>query len=267
MKILNTVSIFVLIGCTISCKSQVDYPNQDFTEDKRITHIIVALCDNDHQGIVQVPSKIGNGQDPRNNLYWGALYGVKTFFKKQPEWSLVKSSIVNDIILERIIFRHTNGKDWLVADAYDGRYMKEAIQDYLYSLSGKYKDIIQVGKERVGTHGNASLVAFVGHNGLMDVNMDFPFPLQLEDEEQRAAIILACISKDYFLPLLSSVEAKPLLLTTGLMAPEAYTLDAAIDAVINNANSTQVHEAAAQAYHQYQKCGMNGARRLFWTEQ
>ena len=40
----------------------------------RTIHVFVALCDNEHQGIVPVPEKIGNGKDPANNLYWGAGY-------------------------------------------------------------------------------------------------------------------------------------------------------------------------------------------------
>lgn len=49
----------------------------------KVVHVVVALCDNKYQGIVPVPAMIGNGQDPSNNLYWGAAYGVKTFMKKQ----------------------------------------------------------------------------------------------------------------------------------------------------------------------------------------
>ena len=45
-------------------------------------HVHVASCDNKYQGIVPVPSKIGNGQDPNNNLYWGCGYGIRTYFKK-----------------------------------------------------------------------------------------------------------------------------------------------------------------------------------------
>src|SRR5688572_31348119 len=48
----------------------------------RTIHIFVALCDNKYQGIVPVPAGIGNGQDPKNNLYWGAGYGLKSFFSK-----------------------------------------------------------------------------------------------------------------------------------------------------------------------------------------
>ena len=42
---------------------------------------MVALADNDHQGIVPVPRQLGDGDDPANNLYWGARYGVKTYFR------------------------------------------------------------------------------------------------------------------------------------------------------------------------------------------
>ena len=50
-----------------------------------------------------------------------------------------------------------------------------------------------------------------------------------------------------------------------LMAPEAYTLKAALDGWIGNENGEQVRERAAVAYDKYQKCGMRGARRLFAT--
>jgi hypothetical protein len=64
----------------------------------------------------------------------------------------------------------------------------------------------------------------------------------------------------YFEPLLTRAGSKPLLLTTGLIAPEAYTLGAAIEAYVRGGD---VHEAAAQAYARHQTCGIKGARRLF----
>ena len=42
-------------------------------------HIFVALCDNKYQGIVPVPAKIGNGQEPNANLYWGCGYGIDSW--------------------------------------------------------------------------------------------------------------------------------------------------------------------------------------------
>ena len=42
-------------------------------QSPRIVHVFVALADNVNQGIVPVPAKLGNGEDPVHNLYWGPL--------------------------------------------------------------------------------------------------------------------------------------------------------------------------------------------------
>ncbi len=77
-----------------------------FDSSTKTIHIFVALCDNKYQGIVPVPAKIGNGQDPNNNLYWGCAFGVKTFFKKSAAWKLIKSESRVSPLLERLIFIH-----------------------------------------------------------------------------------------------------------------------------------------------------------------
>ena len=50
----------------------------------RTVHVFVALADNQYQGIVPVPAKLGNGTDPERNLYWGSAYGIKTFLPAAP---------------------------------------------------------------------------------------------------------------------------------------------------------------------------------------
>jgi len=49
------------------------------------------------------------------------------------------------------------------------------------------------------------------------------------------------------------------------MAPEAYTLQAALDGWIRNETGEEINERAAQIYQKYQKCVINGARKLFTT--
>jgi hypothetical protein len=78
--------------------------------------------------------------------------------------------------------------------------------------------------------------------------------------------MLACLSKRYFAEPLRKTGARPLLWTTGLMAPEAYVLKAAIDGWMLNEDGEGVRTRAATAYNQYQRCGMNAALRLFSTE-
>jgi hypothetical protein len=107
---------------------------------------------------------------------------------------------------------------------------------------------------------DADVIAYVGHDGLMELTSGAR--LTGGSARRPRSIVLACASKPYFEPLLQRAGSKPLLLTTGLMAPEAYTLGAAIEAYVRNGD---VHEAAAQAYHAHQSCGIRGARKLFWV--
>jgi hypothetical protein len=71
----------------------------------RTIHVFVALADNANQGIVPVPAKLGNGEDPEHNLYWGSAFGVKTFFSRSSDWTLLSSGQKpKDEVLERCVF-------------------------------------------------------------------------------------------------------------------------------------------------------------------
>jgi hypothetical protein len=230
----------------------------------RYIHVLVALCDNVNQGIVPVPKKIGNGQDPANNLYWGCGFGVKTFIKKQADWKLIKQ--INNPgkgIYERLIFKHNNSQVYMIADAYNGKLIKQTITDFLNYASGKDKIAITIGNEEIRAGGNSNLICYVGHDGLMDFSLQ-NYPAQA-DKAKREVVILACSSKSYFNNPIKKTGAYPLIWTTNLMCPEAYTLDAVIDSWIINAPHDKIREKAAQTYNQYQKCGIKGARNLLVT--
>lgn len=231
-----------------------------FDTSHQTIHIIVALCDNKYQGIVPVPKKIGNGQDPENNLYWGTAYGIKTFFNRSSEWKLISQTKVDSIILERVVFKHTTKKYFIVADAYDGKYIKNATKRFLKSSAGIVKDTLRVQNKTLGILGNSKLVAYIGHNGLMDFRIQEEF--KNTDQKKRDVIILACYSKNYFETHLTQSNINALVWTTGLMAPEAYTIHDAITGYLNKESNEEIRMRAAQAYHKYQKCGLNAAKRL-----
>lgn len=228
---------------------------------QRVVHVVVALCDNEHQGIVKVPAGIGNGQNARTNLYWGAGYGVKTHFDRSDEWKRVACAPATlPHILDRAVWKHRDSAVYLVAEAYDGRNIREATVDLLRYASGASPLTIGIGSSTVRAGGAAELVAYVGHDGLMDFSLSERFPGTAAN--QREAIILACISKRYFAEHLKATGAAPLLWTTGLMAPEAYTLKAALAGWVLRERPEAIRERAAKAYDTYQHCGINGARRL-----
>jgi hypothetical protein len=228
----------------------------------RVVHVYVALADNQSQGIVRVPAKLGNGDDPARNLYWGASYGVKTFFSTSPDWQPVNAQDhPKDGVLERCVFKYRSADVFMVADAYQGRRIRDAVADFLDAAGGGQPQEITLEQHLVLHAGGASsLVAYVGHDGLMDFQA--VLPVRHRDHDPPSSIVLACASQMFFGPYLSEEKAKPLLWTTGLIAPEAYTLKAALDGWIAKETPEQIRSRAARAYDQYQKCGFKAAMRL-----
>ncbi|MFT3946372.1 MAG: hypothetical protein QM763_05295 [Agriterribacter sp.] len=243
-----------------------DDPVANITSPKPTSiHIIVALCDNKYQGIVKVASALGDGQQPATNLYWGAAYGIKTFFsQKQSDWKLVYTQkSVSDTILERSIFKHKTKPAYLMADAYNGRYIKTAMESMLEYASGDKSISARIADQQVLFGGASDIIGYTGHDGLMDFSIDKAF--KKKNNNVRNAIMLACYSKQYFTDHLKNTGATPLLWSTGLMAPEAYILYDALSARLNNKDESNVREAAAKAYATYQKCSVEAARRLLVT--
>lgn len=235
------------------------------TAQPLLVHVRVPLCDNLHQGIVPVNATLGDGLNLNGNLYWGARYGMRSFFAKHGSWKLLQSTPnLSADILERVVFerRYANGaRVLLVADAFRGDRMEACLRAFWAGAAGVATDSLRLSESAYAL-ADADLLVFNGHNGLMDVMVK---PVPAQPVRKRDAIAIACVSGPYFREGLNACQAYPLLGTTGLMAPEAYVLGAAIDAWADLQDESAVHEAAASAYHQYQQCGIKGARRLFST--
>ena len=256
-KIKTLLATLFCFVCVFPAFGQID------KKDAKTIHVFVALCDNKYQGIVPVPAAIGNGQNPDANLYWGCGYGMRTFFKKSKEWKLLATRKVNGVILERLVFKHATKNYYLIADAYDGQYIKQCTQDFLNSSSGKRKDTLELEDKTLGIGGNASLLAYIGHDGLMDFQLSERYANT--DNTKRDVIILACYSKHYFSSHLREANVNPLVWTTNLMCPEAYTLHGALTGYVSGETNENIREKAAAAYAQYQKCGLKAAKELLVT--
>jgi hypothetical protein len=141
----------------------------------RTVHVFVALADNEHQGIVPVPARLGNGLDPDHNLYWGAAAGVKTFFARSSDWALLScGQKPKPEVLERCIFKHRSAEVYLVADAYRGDEIRQAILGFFDAAAGASPEKITLPGASATTltvRGGSNLVAYVGHDGLMDFQL------------------------------------------------------------------------------------------------
>ena len=269
MRVAAAVVGLAVVAASASADELVQRIRTDVAAQRPlVAHVVVALCDNVHQGIVPVPRALGNGQEPSSNLYWGARYGVKTYFSKAGAWRAVPCpGLPRHGVLERVVFRTLVGSApaFVVADAWDGSRIRDAIAAFLEMASGRDVEPIVLDGVPVQAGGGSHLVAFVGHNGLMD----FPPPAVASGAAApaRAAMVLACASRPYFSGLLARGQAYPVLLTTGLMAPEAYSLEAAVRVWFASADVAAVRQAAAEAYNTHQGCGVSAAKRLFSARQ
>ena len=231
---------------------------------QRVVHVIVALADNEHQSMMDVQPAFGNGQQPSSNLLWGAGLGMRTHFDWAPEWErqeATKPQVPH--ILERAVWKHKDSAIYLIADAYDGRNIREATEDLLRYASGSSPQYVSLGGNVIAGGGSADLIAFLGHNGLMDFKLEKPF--RAENDRKRQVIILAPLSRGFFANPIRATEADPLLWTTGLIVPEAYTLREALIGWVAGENAEAVRERAAKVYDQYRKTGIANARRLIVT--
>lgn len=235
------------------------------SKEDLVVHLFVPLCDNEHQGIVPVNATLGDGFNPKSNLYWGAMYGIKSYFKRNAKWKMLSSSNISDTILERVVFvwERSNASDvYVIADAYRGDKMKECLDDFYNALAISKESTIDVNGKNIKIGSNADLVGFNGHNGMMDVEIEYK---KNKNVPAKDAIVIACASHGFFTPNLQVSGGYPLLTTTNLLAPEAYVVEAVISAWAENKNGDEIVHAAGVAYNEYQKCGLNGAKRLFKT--
>jgi hypothetical protein len=230
----------------------------------KVVHVLVALCDNENQGIVPVPAFLGDGEDTVRNLYWGAAFGVKTFFSKSASWQ--KLAVIDnpkENVLQRLVFKHKQENVYLVADAYRGSKMRETVDDFFAATAGARRENVALPGLALQILGSADLVAFVGHNGLMDFALENQ-PAK-RDDDPREAIVLACASRNYFSAPLKKTSARPLLWTSNLMAPEAYILHDALEGWTRGETNEEVRTRAAAAYAKYQKISVKAAQNLLVT--
>jgi len=254
MKIQMLTKRHFLLGTlaiSAACLSSPSYAHDISTPKKAL--IIVSLADNANQGIVPTTSELGNGQNARTNLYWGALYGVKTYFKRSDDYTVSPAQYKSKAkgVLDHIsITPNDHSNISIDALAIDGRFQQVALTLYHAALAHN--------------ENNYDLVVYVGHNPLMDINPTFkPIESSSSDKIIPKAVVLACQSRSYFEDFVTDRNATPYVLTNGNMAPEAYSLDGILKAWMNDEPTSAARNRAAQKYAQYQKIPLKNANWLF----
>ncbi|BDS06259.1 hypothetical protein NT6N_12990 [Oceaniferula spumae] len=243
-------------------------PPQESGRDFNVIHTYVALCDNESQGIAPVPAKIGNGDDPANNLYWGCSDGSRAYFSKSKLWTRLSAGKTKDQpqILERLIFQHKKSRTLLVIDAWRGSSIQPCIQEFCQSLAGqKYETLTfkdDKGEHQVNIAGGADMLAFIGHNGLMEFSLP-ALPANPNRKQAVSAVVLCCKSQHFFAKHIAPSGAKPKVMTASNMYPGAFILHDVIEGWLKNEDETKLRLRAAKAYARNQNISTKSALNVF----
>lgn len=211
--------------------------------------LFVALCDNEHQGIAPVPSAIGDGENPERNLYWGCGDAVPRLLRRaENKWNVQH---VDDwlgkpeSVLRTIVCTRVDEKLTLTAFAWRGDAMPECLRAFEEALaSGKYE-----------------LVAFIGHNGLMDDELPMPTQTVVTAAD---AMVLCCMSHEYFAPRLKAMGSRPVLLTRQFMYPAGQVFLQALEAWMKCPEDLEkIRTAAGAAYAENQRISIPAGMGIF----
>ncbi len=217
-----------------------------------VVEVHVPLCDND---IIRCGNaKLGDGDNPATNLYWATTPGFGYWFRRKgsgwTEVSVEKENTGDADVLEKRTYRRTIATPaaWrkrgapkryelvVVIRAWRGSAIDRALAAYAADISGKGTD--------------AQLVAFVGHNRLMDID-EFAWPAPGSDV--KGTIAIACATAPYMKDTVSAATRVPLLMTSGLLFANAAPLEASVLAFARGGGYAAIRRDAATAYAGVQK--------------
>ncbi|MCP3168227.1 hypothetical protein [Myxococcus qinghaiensis] len=214
--------------------------------------VFVPLCDNALIECGRAPAGAPRALD--TNLYWGAMYGAERFLSRAPGFKVVSreagpedSAVLRVLVLERTAAKGERPVR-LRLHAYAGDRIDTALEDFLRAAAGASR---------------ADLLVWAGHDRLMD---RAPPPVESPPgASPRPVVVLACMSEQYFGPVLKTLGSSPIALTRTLMAPEAYLLEALATTVARHGptEATAMRSALVEAYARYQRISHRSASSVF----
>ncbi|AKQ66356.1 hypothetical protein A176_003268 [Myxococcus hansupus] len=214
--------------------------------------VFVPLCDNALIECGRPPA--GNPRALETNLYWGAMYGAERFLSRAPGFKVVSrapgpndSAVLRELVLERTAAKGERPVRMRLR-AYAGDAIDTALEDFLRAAAGASR---------------ADLLVWAGHDRLMDrepPRVDSP-----AGATPRPVVVLACMSEQYFGPVLKTLGSSPIALTRTMMAPEAYLLEALATTVARHGptETTAMRTALVEAYARYQRISVRAAGSVF----
>jgi hypothetical protein len=233
-----------------------------------VVQIHAPLCD---KSIIPCGNdRLGNGDNPATNLYWATSPGFgKWFARKGGGWRKVLDQKAADTGDQDVLAVHVYRRSlaapaaWvkqgapkrfdviIVVHGWRGTAIDRALAAYAREVSGLDERTLTLDSgDTVTAGGAAQLVAYSGHNRLMDVQgFEWPAPAK----RATGAIAVACKTADYMEDEVSAPTRVPLLMTRDYLFANAAPVEAVVLAFARGGSYARIRKDAAIAYAAVQK--------------
>lgn len=229
-----------------------------------VVQVHVPLCDNDI--IACGNPRLGDGEAPDDNLYWGTTEGTRGWFgRRGGGWTQAlhtDGAAIDepDVLDVRVWTRQiATPRAWrergaparyrldVVAFAWRGERIDGALARYAADLSGAAGHAVTLPDgSSIAAGGDAQVVAYVGHNRFMDLE-HFAWRAPA-DTQPRGAIAIACHTAVYLQDRAVGPTRVPLLFTRDYLLASSAALEGAILALAHGGDYAAIRRGGAQGY-------------------
>jgi hypothetical protein len=243
--------------------SLTDRVIEDITRGKPlVAEVHVPLCDNT---IIRCGNaKLGDGDSLDGNLLWTTTPGFGAWFvRRGTPWKRVarhRTTGHPDVLAIDVYRRKVSTPAaWrkrgapttfevdLVIRAWRGKAIDTALAQYAKDVSGgPAREVVLDDKTTLHAGGAAQLVAWVGHNRLMDLDTAYAWPKP--GAAVTGTIAIACHTAAYMEAEVSGSTRVPLLMTRDLLFANAAPLEATVMAFATGQGYAKIRMDASTAY-------------------
>jgi len=226
----------------------------------------VALFDQHRAGR---PRPLADGNNPKTNLYWGALFGIETHFANAAGWRRAYTDNGDGAgIIRRVVFQRraeptvawrargvTKSFDvYVLANAWPSSRIVDSMEQPLRDALCGEVVALPVDGRTLQFAGASAVVGYVGQNHMLDEYWD-PFAALGDCSSERQVGVF------YLCPRSAVVLHKPVvnhglysvLFTRSAVTPEAYLVDGMFKALLSGELGDGFVADAAAEYARYQK--------------
>ncbi len=229
-----------------------------------VVQVHVPLCDND---VIPCGNKrLGDGDNPSTNLYWATTAGFgKWFARKRSGWTRVLdgdgATVADADVLDLLVYRRTVAASqawrdagaparfevYVVAQAWRGEAIDRALDRWARDLYGASAQALTLDDgTTIAAGGAAHIVAYVGHNRLMDLD-GYAWPADSSDT-RKGAVAIACHTDAYMHDDVPAEDRVPLLFTRDFLFASAPPLEGVVLAFAEGGGYRGMRKAAAVKY-------------------